>query len=141
MARLQRLLKGCVLLAVAGMVVPSRATAAGPQTGIAIPCAPAHRIDYAPWVFLGYACPAHCREHKAGFAWAERQGIGNPAACATQVGAVREGCRAYAEYAVTAELAGFEWARENEVADACECRGAGPAFQAGCEAYLETAGE
>jgi len=141
MARSQRLRQGCALLAVASLMVASRASAAGPQTGIATSCAPARSTDYAPWVFFGYACPDHCREHKAGFAWAERQGIGNPSACATQAGGIREGCRAYAEFAVTAEMAGFEWARENEVTDACECRGAGRAFQAGCEAYLEAAGE
>jgi hypothetical protein len=99
-------------------------------------CAGVGRKAYAPWVFLGYACDGHCREHKAGFAWAERNGIGNPAACAGPAGPFAEGCRAYAQCTVTAEQAGFEWASENELADACECDGAGQAFEAGCEAYL-----
>ena len=94
-----------------------------------------------PWVFLGYACAGHCCEHKAGFAWAERNGIGNPAACTGREGGFTEGCRAYAEYAVTAEQAGFEWAVENDLANRCDCGGAGDAFRAGCEAYLREAGE
>lgn len=99
------------------------------------------REPYMPWVFLGYACAGHCREHKAGFAWAERNGIGNPAACAGSEGDFMEGCRAYAEYAVTAEQAGFEWAGENDLANACDCGGAGDAFRAGCEAYLRETDE
>jgi hypothetical protein len=104
-------------------------------------CANDVRETYAPWVFFGYACDGRCRAHKAGFAWAERNGIGNPAACAGRDDGFTEGCRAYAEYAVTAEQAGFEWARENEVADACDCGGAGNAFRAGCEAYLQAVSE
>jgi hypothetical protein len=104
-------------------------------------CAFDGREPYLPWVFLGYACAGHCREHKAGFAWAERNGIGNPAACAGREGGFTEGCRAYAEYTVTAEQAGFEWARENDLANACGCAGAGEAFRAGCEAYLRETGE
>jgi len=104
-------------------------------------CAFDGRESYMPWVFLGYACAGHCREHKAGFAWAERNGIGNPAACAGREGGFAEGCRAYAEYAVTAEQAGFEWAVENDLANGCDCGGAGAAFRAGCEAYLRETGE
>lgn len=104
-------------------------------------CASDAREAYAPWAFFGYACDGRCRVHKAGFAWAERNGIGNPAACAGRVGGFNEGCRAYAEYGVTAEQAGFEWARENEVANACDCGGVGNAFRAGCEAYLQAVGE
>jgi hypothetical protein len=104
-------------------------------------CVANAREAYAPWAFFGYACDGRCRAHKAGFAWAERNGIGNPAACAGRDGGFMEGCRAYAEYAVTAEQAGFEWARENEVANACDCGGAGDAFRAGCEAYLQAVGE
>jgi hypothetical protein len=47
-----------------------------------------------------------------------------------------EGCRAFAEEAVTPEQAGFEWARENELDDTCHCAGAGPGFEAGCAAYV-----
>lgn len=99
-------------------------------------CAAGGREAYPPWVFLGYACDGHCREHKAGFAWAERNGIADPTACTGPAGPFTEGCRAYAQYTVTAEQAGFEWASENELVDACECGGAGRAFEAGCEAYL-----
>jgi hypothetical protein len=126
----------------------------GLSTGLAVPaplanlpaltkaaCAADGREDYAPWVFLGYVCDGHCREHKAGFAWAERNGIANPAACGAKAGGVAEGCRAYAQFTVTAEQAGFEWASENEVSNACECDGAGQAFEAGCEAYLRAAAE
>jgi hypothetical protein len=47
-----------------------------------------------------------------------------------------EGCRAFAEEAVTPEQAGFEWARDNELDDTCQCPGAGPGFEAGCVAYV-----
>lgn len=102
------------------------------------PCAPALRAPYADWAFLGYACTDACRAQKTGFAWAERNGVAEGTACAAQVGEQAQGCRAYAEAAVTAEQAGFEWARENELTDPCACTGAGRAFQAGCEAYLES---
>ena len=104
-------------------------------------CPPGEREPYAPWVFFGYACQGTCREQKAGFAWAERNGIGNASACPARKGGFAEGCRTYAEFAVTAEQAGFEWARENELEDNCACGGAGPAFQAGCEAYLHAIGD
>jgi hypothetical protein len=104
-------------------------------------CADGAREAYAPWVFFGYACDGHCRTHKAGFAWAERNGIADPAACTGRDHGFTQGCRAYAEYLVTAEQAGFEWARENELANACDCSGAGDAFRAGCEAYLQAGGE
>jgi hypothetical protein len=102
-------------------------------------CTRTRREPYAPWVFLGYACQGACLKQKAGFAWAEAHGIGNVAACPGRDSAFGEGCRAHAEFTVTAEQAGFEWARENELADACECGGAGSAFEAGCEAYLRAA--
>jgi hypothetical protein len=104
-------------------------------------CAGDAREPYAPWAFFGYACDGRCGVHKAGFAWAERNGIGNPAACGGRDDGFTEGCRAYAESAVTAEQAGFEWARENELATACDCGGAGSAFRAGCEAYLQVVGD
>ncbi len=96
------------------------------------------RRAYAQGSFLGYACrDAECAAHKAGFAWADRQGLSDAAACVdAEEAAFVEGCRAFAELAVTAEQSGFEWARENEVADDCLCGGAGPRFAAGCEAYV-----
>lgn len=111
-------------------------SSASPRAQTEPACVADGREDYARWVFLGYACDGHCREHKSGFAWAERNGIGNPAACAGHAGRFAQGCRAYAQFTVTPEQAGFEWASENELTDACECSGAGQAFEAGCEAYL-----
>jgi hypothetical protein len=88
--------------------------------------------------FLGYACrDAECAAHKAGFAWADGQGISDTAACIdAEDAAFVEGCRAFAELVGTAEQSGFEWARENELGDDCLCGGAGPRFAAGCEAYV-----
>jgi hypothetical protein len=88
--------------------------------------------------FLGFAChDRDCAAHKAGFAWADRHGLADAAACAeADDAAFVEGCRAFADLAVTAEQSGFEWARENELADDCLCDGAGPRFAAGCEAYV-----
>ena len=96
------------------------------------------REPYAPRGFLGYACrDDRCSSHKAGFDWAERNGIADARACATRNDpAFVEGCRAFAEEAVTPEQAGFEWARENELADRCLCAGAGQGFEAGCTAYV-----
>jgi hypothetical protein len=93
---------------------------------------------YALRAFFGYACrDEECASHKAGFAWADRGGITDPEACReAEDDAFNEGCRAFADDAVTAEQAGFEWARENEVVDACLCGGAGPRFEAGCQAYV-----
>jgi hypothetical protein len=104
-------------------------------------CVVVERTAYAPWVFFGYLCASTCLEQKAGFAWADRQGIADADACISGGRAFVEGCRAYAESAVTAEQAGFEWARENELADACACGGAGRAFGEGCSAYVESVGE
>jgi hypothetical protein len=96
------------------------------------------RVPYEPATFLGYACrEADCEGHKAGFAWADAQGITDPRACDEAEDPVfAEGCRAFVEDAVTAEQSGFQWARENEVGDPCRCGGAGPRFEAGCEAYV-----
>ena len=96
------------------------------------------RESYAPRGFLGYACrDDRCNSHKAGFDWAERNGIVDAHACTSRndPGFV-EGCRAFAEEAVTPEQAGFEWARDNELDDTCQCAGAGPGFAAGCAAYV-----
>jgi hypothetical protein len=119
------------------------ASAAGLATSLcaAQPCAPGTRTPYADWSFFGYACTDACSGQKAGFAWAERNGIAQAAACTAQGSARAQGCRTYAEAAVTAEQAGFEWARENDVTDPCDCSGAGRAFRAGCEAYLGVAGD
>lgn len=112
-----------------------------------LPDEPSHRLNcpassdrepYAPRGFLGYACrDDRCSSHKAGFDWAERNGIADARACASRNDpAFAEGCRAFADEAVTAEQAGFEWARENELGDRCHCAGAGPGFEAGCAAYV-----
>jgi hypothetical protein len=91
-----------------------------------------------PRGFLGYTCrDARCTSHKAGFDWAERNGIADSRSCLARNDiAFTEGCRAYAEETVTAEQAGFQWARENDLADPCLCAGGGAAFEAGCEAYV-----
>jgi hypothetical protein len=96
------------------------------------------RHDPMPRGFLGYACrDARCTSHKAGFDWAERNGIADGRSCVTRNDvAFAEGCRAYADEAVTAEQAGFRWARENDLGDSCLCAGGGAAFEAGCEAYV-----
>jgi hypothetical protein len=88
--------------------------------------------------FLGYPCrDARCGSHKAGFDWAERNGIADVRACqARNDVAFTEGCRVYANETVTPEQAGFQWARENELRDPCLCPGAGPGFEAGCEAWV-----
>jgi hypothetical protein len=116
------------------------ADASGASTPTAAACAAPDpdRRPYAESSFLGYACrDSDCAAHKAGFAWADRQGLTDVAACVdAEDGAFVEGCRAFAELTVTAEQSGFEWARENELADDCRCGGAGPRFAAGCEAYV-----
>jgi hypothetical protein len=91
-----------------------------------------------PRGFLGYTCrDARCTSHKAGFDWAERNGIADSRACLARNDiAFAEGCRAYADETVTAEQAGFQWARENDLSDPCLCAGGGAAFEAGCEAYV-----
>lgn len=119
------------------------AVAASPQTHPALTPAPACRAgpprhDAMPRGFLGYACrDSRCTSHKAGFDWAERNGIADARACVTRNDvAFAEGCRAFAEDAVTAEQAGFQWASDNGLGDACLCAGGGAAFEAGCEAYV-----
>ena len=88
--------------------------------------------------FLGFACrDAGCAAHKAGFAWADREGIDDVAACGgTDEAAFEEGCRAFAGASVTAEQSGFQWAAENALGDDCDCSGAGARFAAGCEAFV-----
>jgi len=127
---------GLALLGMALLGLPAGAPA---RDVIADAChAAAARQVYAPRGFLGYAClDDRCNSHKAGFDWAERNGIADALACTSRndPGFV-EGCRAFAEEAVTPEQAGFEWARENELDDTCHCAGAGPGFEAGCAAYV-----
>jgi hypothetical protein len=111
---------------------PARATAR------ASACAVADREPHAARSFLGHAChDDDCAAHKAGFGWADRQGLADAAACAAaEDEAFVEGCTAFVELVVTAEQSGFAWARENEFDDDCLCDGAGPRFAAGCEAFV-----
>ena len=111
---------------------------AAPTTARASACSVTDRDPYAARSFHGHACrDGDCSAHKAGFGWADGQGLADAAACAeADDSAFVEGCRAFAELAVTAEQSGFEWARENELADDCLCDGAGPRFAAGCEAFV-----
>lgn len=92
--------------------------------------------------FLGHACrDDECAAHKAGFAWADRNGITDPSACdEAEDPAFADGCRVFAVAEVTAEQAGFAWARDNALDDPCRCDGAGPRFAAGCEAFVKTTG-
>jgi len=128
------------LVAVALVIATPGAGAGPPEDATRRSRCPAASIrePYAPRGFLGYACrDDRCSSHKAGFDWAERNGIADARACAARNDpAFVEGCRAFAEEAVTPEQAGFEWARENELDDRCHCAGAGPGFEAGCAAYV-----
>lgn len=111
---------------------------ARPGHHVAVDCSPAASPASAPLGFLGYPCrDQRCGSHKAGFDWAERNRITVAGACVTRNDtAFIEGCRVFAEQAVTAEQAGFQWARENDLVDPCQCAGAGARFEAGCEAYV-----
>jgi hypothetical protein len=111
---------------------------AAPATARPSACSEADRNPYAPRGFHGHECrDGDCSAHKAGFGWADRQGLADAAACAAaEDAAFVEGCRVFAELAVTAEQSGFVWARENELDDDCLCDGAGPRFAAGCEAFV-----
>lgn len=47
--------------------------------------------------FGGYPCHTDdCAEDKAGYRWAEENGITNPDSCTGKTGAFIEGCRVYA---------------------------------------------
>lgn len=46
--------------------------------------------------FGGYACIGDCSEDKAGYRWAEQNGITDPDACTGKSGSFIEGCRVYA---------------------------------------------
>ncbi|MDH4311771.1 MAG: hypothetical protein OEY13_02005 [Gammaproteobacteria bacterium] len=127
---------GLTLLCLGLLCVPPGALAPSHAAGACRP-GPSRQV-YAPRSFLGYACrDDRCNSHKAGFDWAERNGIADARACTSRNDpAFAEGCRAFAEEAVTPEQAGFEWARENELEDRCHCAGAGAGFEAGCAAYV-----
>jgi hypothetical protein len=128
------------LIAVASLVL--LLAIAAPATASASACSDTDRDPYAARSFHGRACrDGDCAAHKAGVGWADRQGLADAAACAeAEDAAFVEGCRAFAELAVTAEQSGFEWARENELVDDCLCDGAGPRFAAGCEAFVRRFG-
>ena len=116
---------------------------AGSSSILAADCAVERRSGaQARHTFLGYVCrEPECAAHKAGFAWADRHGITDSAACAdADDAAFGEGCRVFADLAVTAEQSGFEWARANALPDDCSCDGAGPRFAAGCEAFVRAFG-
>lgn len=123
----------------AGPIEGATAAPSPPATQPAATCrADLGRPATPPRAFLGYLCrDARCGSHKAGFDWAERNGIEDVRACqARNDVAFTEGCRIYADETVTAEQAGFQWARDNDLTDPCLCSGAGPGFEAGCEAYV-----
>jgi len=109
-------------------------------TARATGCPGAALERYEPRSFLGYACADDCQRQKAGFAWAERHTVADPAACGHLAAAVADGCRAYVEESLTPEQAGYRWALENETTDLCLCDGAGEGFRVGCLAALAEAG-
>ena len=86
--------------------------------------------------FLGFDCRDDCRGHKAGFAWAEMNGIADGGACTGAASTFTDGCRAYAEISGMPRDAGYDWAAENEVGDERACDGAGKSFAAGCRDYV-----
>jgi hypothetical protein len=105
-------------------------------TARATGCPDAALERYEPRSFLGYACEDDCQRQKAGFAWAERHQVTDPADCGQLPPAVAEGCRAYVEESLTPEEAGYRWALENETTDLCMCDGAGEGFRVGCLAIV-----
>jgi hypothetical protein len=119
--------------AFAGLVL-----AAATLVSVSARCVDDGREPYAQRTFFGYACRDDCIPQKAGFGWAERQGIADPAACGALDAGVAEGCRAFAQAGLTPEAAGYAWAVENEILRPCLCDGAGNGFRAGCERYVMT---
>jgi len=105
-------------------------------TARATGCPDAVLERYEPRSFLGYACEDDCQSQKAGFAWAERHQVTDPAACGQLEAAAADGCRTHVDESLTPEQAGYRWALENEVADLCMCDGAGEGFRAGCVAVV-----
>lgn len=58
---------------------------------IASPCVAQDRT------FGGYDCTEDCSGHKAGYEWAERNGISDSGNCGGNSNSFEEGCRAYTE--------------------------------------------
>ena len=46
--------------------------------------------------FGGYPCLGDCSDDKAGYRWAERNGVTDPDSCSGNTGSFIEGCRVYA---------------------------------------------
>ena len=46
--------------------------------------------------FGGYPCSGDCSDDKAGYRWAEQNGITDPDSCTGNTGAFIDGCRVYA---------------------------------------------
>ena len=46
--------------------------------------------------FGGYPCSTDCSDDKAGYAWAQKNGITDPDSCTGTTGGFIEGCRVYA---------------------------------------------
>ena len=59
------------------------------------PAPPRKASEPAP-TFGGYPCSGDCAEDKAGYRWAEQNGITDPDDCTGNSGAFIEGCRVYA---------------------------------------------
>jgi hypothetical protein len=57
-----------------------------------------YNADRSDWLdsFKGYGCKESCAGHEAGYAWAEKNGIGDPADCGGNSWDFEEGCAAYA---------------------------------------------
>lgn len=70
-----------------------------------INCAAVYRYNYpaaappvySPRQFHGYPCTQDCSGHRAGYEWAQRKGIADPAQCGGNSQSFIEGCRAWAE--------------------------------------------
>lgn len=51
----------------------------------------------APQSFGGNSCVDNCEGHKAGYEWAEQNGISHEGACSGNSSSFEEGCRTYLE--------------------------------------------
>lgn len=47
--------------------------------------------------FHGYPCTKDCSGHKAGYEWAQKKGVTDPAQCGGNSNSFKEGCFAWAE--------------------------------------------
>ena len=54
--------------------------------------------------FGGYRCIGDCADDKAGFRWAEQNGITDPDSCTGNTGSFIEGCRVYARQRAAGRL-------------------------------------